>query len=1264
MQAKTYSLLLLGISQLLTSSLQAGTGGGLTADTTAGTQVTLHNQTFAIQGGIAQGGNLLHSFQEFNVETGQTADFQAAPNTQHIISRVTGPNDSWIDGKIQSTTSDADLYLVNPNGILMGQNARLDVNGAFHVSTADYIKLADGQRVYTDPNQGVTLTVAAPEAFGFLDANIGKIQIKGSQLSVGAGQAISLVSGEVILEDAQLESVGGHIDLLAVSGVNEVQPGSADITNFTAANIKLMDSDLIVDNQADSQTVGKIRLQGDQIIASNSRLNADNNSEADAIGNSVTLKGNSIQFTKGSAINTYANNSGDGGSVSLRAGNIEFSDSALISSVTQGEGQGGSVNLQADKHIQFQGSDIYVDAFGEGTIAGNAGNLTLQAKGIHFSDLSQLNASTIGIGNSGNVILTATDFVRFEGINEDGTIASSISVSTESTEENAGNGGNVTIQANNIQFVDGAQIAAVTWGTGHGGSVHLKAVHQVQFQASSAFIDTYGTMPNAGNSGDLTIQANDIHFSDLAQLSAVAYGSGNGGQVVLNSTGRIHFEGSTDEASSGIYVLTISQEENAGVGGNVSIRARGIKFSDGARISAFTEGAGQGGTVNLKADNTIQFQNGQVFVDTQGIATNAGNAGDLILEAKDIHFSDLAQLSAVTYGTGKGGEVILNATGHIRFEGDNDGISSGIYVLTISQEENAGTSGSVSIQARDIEFFDGARISAFTEGTGQGGTVSLKASNQIQFQRSTIFVDTKSTAKNVGDAGDLILQAKDIYFSNLAQLNARTYGAGRGGDVTLIATDLVRFEGQGEALEADSGIYVFTDSAEQSAGAGGSVNIQANNIEFADYALILATTAGLGLGGAVTLTANNLIQVTGQDTLIAGASLGAGAAGRIHLQAPKLILDDGASISSETGLSGNAGRIALELGELLMQNGAQLTTATHSTGHAGGLNAEGDPLGIFIQADQLTMQSGASISSESTSTGAGGNAGLIQIDVRDAIQMNGSTIKTSTAGQGNAGSIKIGENMQPTSFRMTEGATIESGSSSTEANAGQAGNLVILTGETIEMSGGSAFTTESNNAGGGGILVETRDRLHLQDSKITTSVAGGSGQGGNIEIDPIFIILENSQIQANAHGGDGGNITLVANYLLQSGPSVIEASSELSDDGVINQQAVEVDAGAFQAIAQVEPLDAAQWQEVPCSQRRGGISRLIMAGYDAHPTPFDDLTSSLQVWAQIPLHQEEQPQSQPMIPAALSADFQPMPLSVVQGYSLAAAGSLVGCDYL
>lgn len=709
---------------LLSSVVAAAPGGGLIADQTAGTRVVADNQVYTITGGTALGGNLLHSFLEFNVESGEIAAFQAGAQTQQIISRVTGDNNSWINGTIRiDGESQADLYLVNPNGLIFGPEASLDVPGALHASTADYVALDDGQRVYADLERGINLTVAAPEAFGFLDASVADIQVQGSKLSVRSGETVSLIGGELTLEsDAVLTAPGGQINLTAVASDGEVASGGTSATNLVRADISIQDSLLNTDNQKDSITTGHIRLRGDQIIISGSELCATN-----------------------------------------------------FSGYDPDAGFGDTITLQADKQVVFNTSTIDLDTHG------------------------------------------------------------------------AGNGGTLVIQAPNILLTRNSGILSDTLGSGHAGKVLLEAQQRV--------------------------------------------------------------------------------------------------LLDGQSIIAL------------------------VTISTQGV--DQGRGGDLIIKAPIIELNNTGVIYAQTFGTGSSGLVSLNATEAIR--------------------------------------------------------------------------------------------------------------------------------------------------------------------------------------------------LSGQETIISSAAHGSGSAGGIQLQTRHLELTNGAEIQS-TGSSEFVPPSWMEPVKL--------------------------PVGV-------------------PHTGA---AGKIQIDLTGTLHLSGrSEINTSTAGSGSAGDILIGSQQRPAKIQLTGASRILSESQSTAANAGQAGKLSILAQETIELHGGSTFSTASGNAGGGGIQLETHDWLRLQDSDITTSVRGGGGQGGNIAIDPVFVLLENSQIKANAHGGPGGNIKLVADYLMLSGPTAIEASSDLSTSGEVSVQAVTIDGGSLQVVRSVEPLDVAQRLPASCSARHGRIGHLYMVGYDAHPTPADDLLSAVSV---------------------------------------------------
>jgi len=142
----------------------------IVTDGTLGQVTTLPGSNYVISDTLGQqvGGNLFHSFQFFNINTGETATFTGSLSVENILARVTGGNRSFIDGTLRSDIPNANLYLLNPNGILFGENAQLDVMGSFHASTADYLGLGENGRFSVRyPSQSL-LTVAPPEAFGFL----------------------------------------------------------------------------------------------------------------------------------------------------------------------------------------------------------------------------------------------------------------------------------------------------------------------------------------------------------------------------------------------------------------------------------------------------------------------------------------------------------------------------------------------------------------------------------------------------------------------------------------------------------------------------------------------------------------------------------------------------------------------------------------------------------------------------------------------------------------------------------------------------------------------------------------------------------------------------------------------------------------------------------------------------------------------------------------------------------------------------------------
>ncbi|MCB1921854.1 MAG: filamentous hemagglutinin N-terminal domain-containing protein [Candidatus Competibacteraceae bacterium] len=195
-------------------------------DGTLGPSGLLSGPNYAIPAEVGQqhGSNLFHSFGQFSIYRGESATFSGPNSVNNIIGRVTGGQASSIDGLLRSTIPGANLYLLNPAGVLFGEKARLDVSGSFHASTADYVRLNDGGRfdaVYPDHS---VLTVAPIEAFGFLDPAPGPITVQGSVLQVPEGQTLSLLGGDLTVVNGTLYAPAGRLNLAAVGSVGEIVP--------------------------------------------------------------------------------------------------------------------------------------------------------------------------------------------------------------------------------------------------------------------------------------------------------------------------------------------------------------------------------------------------------------------------------------------------------------------------------------------------------------------------------------------------------------------------------------------------------------------------------------------------------------------------------------------------------------------------------------------------------------------------------------------------------------------------------------------------------------------------------------------------------------------------------------------------------------------------------------------------------------------------------------------------------------------------------
>jgi filamentous hemagglutinin family protein len=194
-----------------------------------------------IEGGATRGANLFHSFEQFNVSEGGSVDFyRPSAEIQNILVRVTGGKPSEILGRIGTSTafisnSESNLFLINPNGIIFGQKARLDVGGSFVATTANGIQFGNqGFFSASAPNVPPVLTVN-PSALLFNQIGAGSIINKSVALNfdfdkyingipvvgglqVREGKSLLLVGGNVELQGGQLHALGGRVELGGLAG--------------------------------------------------------------------------------------------------------------------------------------------------------------------------------------------------------------------------------------------------------------------------------------------------------------------------------------------------------------------------------------------------------------------------------------------------------------------------------------------------------------------------------------------------------------------------------------------------------------------------------------------------------------------------------------------------------------------------------------------------------------------------------------------------------------------------------------------------------------------------------------------------------------------------------------------------------------------------------------------------------------------------------------------------------------------------------------
>lgn len=505
-----------------------------------------------ITDGATRGSNLFHSFLQFSLPNGDTTNFQTLPAIQNVIVRVTGQGTGFvsnINGTI-STSNPANFFLLNPNGIIFGPGATLNIGGSFLATTAERMLFQDGT-VFNTRDPSPLLTVRVP--IGLQTGQTpGNIHLQGTRLAAGSTDnfsGIALVGGNVSLDNANISTSGQGVFLggLAASGTIELNSSGNSFnlafpTGVARANVSLT-------NQSDVEAIagsginvvaqdvtllnGSYLLTGTGQTANSSFANVARDLQVDATGAVQLLDASYI----GSAL---TGGNGSSGKITISGQRVDLINGSAVLSTSVGQGNAGDVTVNANDIISIKGKDTNGISSGIGSYVASV-------------------LSLLGVGNGGNVLLQAKDISL-----EDGALILTSNVSSP------GNSGNILIQAgNNLSLTDGSQLRSSTSGQGNAGDITIQAKGAVSLIGTNTAINSSVQDQTAiGNAGNLSITADSITVQAGAQVSSYTVGQGNSGNIFIHVNDLIEVVGQDNERS---FITAEVSPGATGRGGNVTI---------------------------------------------------------------------------------------------------------------------------------------------------------------------------------------------------------------------------------------------------------------------------------------------------------------------------------------------------------------------------------------------------------------------------------------------------------------------------------------------------------------------------------------------------------------------------------------------------------------------------------------------------------------------------------------------------------------------
>ncbi len=833
-------------------------------------------KSYEIRGGTRpdSGSNLFHSFGAFNVEAGTIADFinDSGATTSNILSRVTGPGASAIDGTIQTTGfPGANLFLINPAGIVFGPASQLNVEGSFHATTADYMKLGADGTFYADFARASLLTVSPPSAFGFLTAKPAPIDVHrgGVNLSTGApnlfavpaGRTLSLVGGTLNVGRAEVRNEAGAIIEDAKPANIMVPGGRLNLASVASAGQAPFDGAVSIDGFSQ---LGDINIRGGRILGG-------------ALFLSSVVSAQEV-FIRG-------------GQLSIHNGIIAPGAFALFG--REGLPNGGEVNVQISGAVNISGTDLEPNSQQPSGIITFAGSpqapeffdpakvpdITIEANSVSVSGVASIQSLRDGPGEPSHVTVNA-DTVTVEN-----------GASVLMLNRFQGPGGALTMNVRELNLSgDGTPSATGITGIAAQNQIHpffgseLPSGEQ-DFDPRLTFADAASTTINATES---------VRVSGGARIISNSLGFGRGGDITIN-TGDLTVTGVGPESAR-----IASQSIFSGDAGDLFINASGtVEIRNGGQIAGSTVGSGNGGSLDLTADEGIaltgadsrivyatlplpraelnrlfEFSFGSsfdefllrfglpedaslfdLFAVTNSLGITAisdltpGHAGAVLIDTPLLTLNADTRIEMSTGWEGNAGAFTANAGSLFVRNGARISSRSGIQRLSGEIVVGTGNAGKVNVVATDSLSIsgnspssgEGSSISTTTLGDGKGGDIFLSAAGRVEILNGGEV--TADSLGGTGDTGSIEVNAGTDIFINNGTISTRALTAS-GGNIKLTAPNIVQLNkseittsvaggtGTGGNVSIDPQFVILNNSnitANAFGGPGGNINIVANN---------------------------------------------------------------------------------------------------------------------------------------------------------------------------------------------------------------------------------------------------------------------------------------------------------------------------------------------------------------------------------------------------------------------------------------------------